>query len=327
MNKIKLLGILALSSVVLGACSLLPNHSKGSSETTEQVETTSEAEATKEKVTKDATILLDSILTQDDTKFKKIYGESYEKWSDAVIAVQTSEKIKEDGLSPAATYSVQWIKDFQVETPEETVSGFLKTRRGLFKKIENYEIKDVTIDDSGNSATVTFNSRKLHSLGLASAVRTVLTELIGGIDNLGKYNTAGNTNADVKKFQTILSYWIFRHLYHNDFNIYSNVDSNLVKTPYTSNDYDTEIKLTKDKDGNWLISQEDYKTLTTELIDRSEGYSSITYDKPSKKSDSLEDEDKKETTEAKQDKSAKDNKSSKDDKDKKSKDSKSKANV
>lgn len=236
-------------------------------------------------------------------------------------------KIKEDGLSPAATYSVQWIKDFQVETPEETVSGFLKTRRGLFKKIENYEIKDVTLDDSGNSATVTFNSRKLHSLGLASAVRTVLTELIGGIDNLGKYNTAGNTNADVKKFQTILSYWIFRHLYRNDFNIYSNVDSSLVKTPYTSNDYDTEIKLTKDKDGNWLISQEDYKTLTTELIDRSEGYSSITYDKPSKKSDSLEDEDKKETTEAKQDKSSKDNKSSKDDKDKKSKDSKSKANV
>ena len=317
-----MLGVLALSSVVLGACSLLPSHSKGSSETTEQVETTSEAEATKEKVTKDATILLDSILTQDDTKFKKIYGESYEKWSDAVIAVQTSEKIKEDGLSPAATYSVQWIKDFQVETPEETVSGFLKTRRGLFKKIENYEIKDVTLDDSGNSATVTFNSRKLHSLGLASAVRTVLTELIGGIDNLGKYNTAGNTNADVKKFQTILSYWIFRHLYRNDFNIYSNVDSNLVKTPYTSNDYDTEIKLTKDKDGNWLISQEDYKTLTTELIDRSEGYSSITYDKPSKKSDSLEDEDKKETTEAKQDKSTKSDKS-----DKKSKDSKSKANV
>lgn len=322
MNKIKLLGVLALSSVVLGACSLLPNHSKGSSATTEQVETTSEAEATKEKVTKDASILLDSILTQDDTKFKKIYGESYEKWSDAVIAVQTSEKIKEDGLSPAATYSVQWIKDFQVETPEETVSGFLKTRRGLFKKIENYEIKDVKIDDSGNSATVTFTSKKLHSLGLASAVRTVLTELIGGIDNLGKYNTAGNTNADVKKFQTILSYWIFSHLYRNDFNIYSNVDSNLVKTPYTSNDYDTEIKLTKDKDGNWLISQEDYKTLTTELIDRSEGYSSITYDKPTKKSDSLEDEDKKETTEAKQDKSTKSDKS-----DKKSKDSKSKANV
>lgn len=329
MNRIKLLSVLALSTVVLGACSLLPNHSKGSSETTEQVETTSEADAVKEKVTKDATILLDSILTQDDTKFKKIYGESYDKWTDAVIAVQTSEKIKEDGLTPATTYSVQWIKDFQVETPEETVSGFLKVRRGLFKKIENYEIKDVKLNDTGDSATVTFTSKKLHSLGLASAVRTVLTELIGGIDNLGKYNTAGNTNADVKKYQTILSYWIFRHLYRNDFNIYSNVDSNLVKTPYTTNEYDTEITLTKDKDGNWLISKDDYKTLTTELLDRSEGYSSISYDKPTKKSDSLEDEDKdkKETTESKQDKSSKNDKSSKDDKAKTSKDSKSKANV
>ena len=38
MNKIKLLGVLAVSSVVLGACSLLPNQSKGSSEATEQVE-------------------------------------------------------------------------------------------------------------------------------------------------------------------------------------------------------------------------------------------------------------------------------------------------
>ena len=314
MNKIKLLGVLAVSSVILGACSLLPNQSKGSSEATEQVEKSSEAEVPKEKVTKDATILLDSILTQDDTKFKKIYGESYEKWSDAVIAVQTSEKIKEEGLTPAATYSVQWVKEFQVETPEETVSGFLKVRRGLFKKIENYEIKDVTIDDSGNSATVTFNSRKLHSLGLASATRTVLTELIGGIDNLGKYNTAGS-NADVKKYQTILSYWIFRHLYRNNFNIYSNVDPNLVKTPYTSKDYDTEVKLSKDKDGNWVISQEDYKTLTTELIDKSEGYSSISYDKPSKKSDSSE-EDKKEKKESKQDKS-----------DNKSKDSKTGSNV
>ena len=150
----------------------------------------------------------------------------------------------------------------------------------------------------------------------------MLTELIGGIDNLGKYNTAGNTNADVKKYQTILSYWIFHHLYRNDFNIYSNVDSNLVKTPYTSNDYDMEIKLTKDKDGNWLISQEDYKTLTTELLDRSEGYSSISYDKPTKKSDSLEDNDKKETTESKSTKSSdkKDDKSTK-------KDKNSKANV
>ena len=298
MNKLKLLSVLTLSTVVLGACSLLPNNSSNSTSGTEQVETSSKEDTAKEKVTKDATVLLDSILTQDDTKFKKVYGETYEKWSDAIIAVQTSEKIKEDGLTPAAAYSVQWVKEFQVETPEETVSGYFKIRRGLIKKIDNYEIKDVKLDESGNSATVTFTSKKLHSLGLASAVRTVLTELIGGIDNLGKYNTAGS-NVDIKKYQTILSYWIFRHLYHNDFNIYSNVDAKLASTPYTTNEYDTEVNLTKDKEGNWQISQDDYKTLLSELLDRSEGYSSISYDKPTKKSDSLKDESKEEFSKTK----------------------------
>jgi len=46
-------------------------------------------------------------------------------------------------------------------------------------------------------------------------------------------------------------------------------------TPFTTGDFDTEIKLTKDKDGNWLISQEDYRTLSTELMDTTEGYDKI----------------------------------------------------
>ena len=40
-------------------------------------------------------------------------------------------------------------------------------------------------------------------------------------------------------------------------------------------EFDTEIKLTKDKDGNWVISQDDYKTLLSELVDRTEGYDTI----------------------------------------------------
>ena len=59
------------------------------------------------------------------------------------------KKIKEDGLTPASEYSVQWVKDFPIETPEETISNFLKVRRNLFQKIVNYNIKDVVIDDSG----------------------------------------------------------------------------------------------------------------------------------------------------------------------------------
>ena len=278
MKKIKLLSILALSTVVLGACSAFSNQSSEASsdnkEKTEQVEKKDEAAEVKEKVTKDAEILLDSVLTSDSARFKKIYGETYEKWTEAIFAVQTSEKIKEEGLSPASTYSVQWHKDFPVETPEETISGFLKMKRKLIQDIGSYTVKDVKVDESGNTATVTFNSKKLHSKGLTSSVREVLTILIGGIDNLGKYNQAGS-NVDIKRYQTLVTYWIYEHLFRKDFATYSDVDAEAALTPLTTGDFDTEIKLTKDKDGNWLISQEDYRTLSTELMDTTEGYDKI----------------------------------------------------
>ena len=278
MKKIKLLSILALSTVVLGACSVFSNQSSEASsdnkENTEQVEKKDEAEEVKEKVTKDAEILLDSVLTSDSARFKKIYGETYEKWTEAIFAVQTSEKIKEEGLSPASTYSVQWHKDFPVETPEETISGFLKMKRKLFQDIGSYTVKDVKVDESGNTATVTFNSKKLHSKGLTSSIREVLTILIGGIDNLGKYNQAGS-NVDIKRYQTLVTYWIYEHLFRKDFATYSDVDAEAALTPLTTGDFDTEIKLTKDKDGNWLISQEDYRTLSTELMDTTEGYDKV----------------------------------------------------
>ena len=278
MKKIKLLSILALSTVVLGACSALSNQSSEASsdnkEKTEQVEKKDEAAEVKEKDTKDAEILLDSVLTSDSSRFKKIYGETYEKWTEAIFAVQTSEKIKEEGLSPASTYSVQWHKDFPVETPEETISGFLKMKRKLFQDIGSYTVKDVKVDESGNTATVTFNSKKLHSKGLTSSVREVLTILIGGIDNLGKYNQAGS-NVDIKRYQTLVTYWIYEHLFRKDFATYSDVDAEAALTPLTTGDFDTEIKLTKDKDGNWLISQEAYRTLSTELMDTTEGYDKI----------------------------------------------------
>ena len=268
MKKIKLLSILALSALALGACSLTSKKSETASETTEQAKKDTSVE---DKVTKDAEVLLDALLTTETARFKKVYGETYEKWTDAVIAVQTSEKIKEDGLTPASTYTVQWHPDFPEETPEETISGFLKMKRKLFQDIGSYTIKDVKVDESGNTATVTFTSKKLHSKGLTSSIREVLTILIGGIDNLGKYNKAG-ANADIKRYQTLVTYWIYEHLFRKDFAIYSDVDPEAALTPLTTGEFDTEIKLTKDKDGNWVISQDDYRTLTTEMMDTTEGY-------------------------------------------------------
>ena len=272
MKKVKLLGILALSAVVLGACSSLPTQSGSNSDKTEQ--TDKKEESVKEKVTKDAETLLDAVLTTDIAKFKKIYGETYEKWTEAVFAVQTSEKVKDDGLTPASTYSVQWHADFPIETPEETITGFLKVRRKMFQEIGYYSIKDVKLDESGSSATVTFTSKKLHSKGLASSTRNVLT------------------NVDIKRYQTLISYWIFEHLFRHDFTIYNDVDPNLAYTPFTTGDFDTEIKLTKDKDGNWLISQEDYRTLATELIDNTEGYDTVVRSNVSKSNDKGKSSDK-----------------------------------
>lgn len=303
MKKIKLLSILALSALVLGACSLTSKKSETASETTEQAKKDTSVE---DKVTKDAEVLLDALLTTETARFKKVYGETYEKWTDAVIAVQTSEKIKEDGLTPASTYTVQWHPDFPEETPEETISGFLKMKRKLFQDIGSYTIKDVKVDESGNTATVTFTSKKLHSKGLTSSIREVLTILIGGVDNLGKYNKAG-ANADIKRYQTLVTYWIYEHLFRKDFAIYSDVDPEAALTPLTTGEFDTEIKLTKDKDGNWVISQDDYRTLTTEMMDTTEGYDKIdrknSTKAKNKSTDKSKDEDKSKDADKSKDKS------------------------
>ena len=275
MKKVKLLTILALSTVALGACSSTQKQTTPKKDKTEQSSKKEDQEkVVKEKVTKDAKILLDSILTNDSVKFRKVYGETYEKWSDAIIAVQTSERINDDGLKPASTYSVQWHEDFPIETPEETISGFLKVRRKLFQDIGSYDIKDVKVDKSGDSATVTFTSKKLHSKGLASSTRQVLTTLLGGIDNLSKYNRAG-ADVDIKRYQKLITYWIFEHLFSKQFTSYNDVDHISAHTPLTSGDFETEIKLEKDKEGNWTISEDDYKTLTSELIDDTEGYDTV----------------------------------------------------
>ena len=228
---------------------------------------------------------MDAVLTTDIAKFKKIYGETYEKWTETVFAVQTSEKVKDDGLTPASTYSVQWHADFPIETPEETISGFLKVRRKMFQDIGSYDIKDVKVDKSGDSATVTFTSKKLHSKGLASSTRQVLTTLLGGIDNLSKYNRAG-ADVDIKRYQKLITYWIFEHLFSKQFTSYNDVDPISAHTPLTTGDFETEIKLEKDKEGNWIISQDDYKTLTSELIDDTEGYDTVVRSKTTPSSSS-----------------------------------------
>ena len=101
----------------MGACSVFSNQSSEASsdnkENTEQVEKKDEAAEVKEKVTKDAEILLDSVLTSDSARFKKIYGDTYEKNGlRQYLLYKQVKKIKEEGLSPRVYLPVQWHKRF-----------------------------------------------------------------------------------------------------------------------------------------------------------------------------------------------------------------------
>lgn len=268
MKKITLLSMLALSVFALGACT-----AQQSSTTSQSSEVTQESEAdVTEAVTKDAEILLDAVLSTSSTRFAKIYGDSYADWTDAIYEEQAAERIEEDELTPADTYTIQWHTDFEAETPEETITKFLQARRNMIQEIGAYEITDVVVDEDGETATVTFSSKKLHSKDMTASVRTVLTTLIGGLDNLGKYNTAGGASAEVKNLQNLLSYWIFAHLFEGDFTAYEDVSTELTLTPLTSGEFETEITLEKDEDDNWVISKDDYRILVTELIDDTEDY-------------------------------------------------------
>ena len=78
MKKVKLLTILALSTVALGACSSTQKQTTPKKDKTEQSSKKEDQEkVVKEKVTKDAKILLDSVLTNDSVKFRKVYGDTY----------------------------------------------------------------------------------------------------------------------------------------------------------------------------------------------------------------------------------------------------------
>lgn len=268
MKKITLLSMLALSVFALGACT-----AQQSSTTSQSSEVTQESEAdVTEAVTKDAEVLLDAVLSTSSARFAKIYGDSYADWTDAIYEEQAAERIEEDELTPADTYTIQWHTDFEAETPEETITKFLQARRNMIQEIGTYEITDVVVDEDGETATVTFSSKKLHSKDMTASVRTVLTTLIGGLDNLGKYNTAGGASAEVKNLQNLLSYWIFAHLFEGDFTAYEDVSTELTLTPLTSGEFETEITLEKDEDDNWVISKDDYRILVTELIDDTEDY-------------------------------------------------------
>lgn len=262
-----------LSASLLTGCVLNPNNNNVSTPST-----TKSAKNVKEDIKTDASALLNAVLTKNDSKFKSIYLMDYDEWTENhVIPVQAAEIVKDEDYSPEGEYTVQWVQEFPTETPTETVSNFLKARRNLMKDIKDYKIKSVTVNKDESEATVTFESRKLHNLETAASVRTVLTTVIGGLENLSAYNTSGAVDVTTGKYQSLLQFWLYNHLFEGHLNMYQDVDSRLSYTPLTQEIQEIEFTMTKDNVGNWVVTPEAYRDLMSELIDRDAGYGTAVY--------------------------------------------------
>jgi hypothetical protein len=262
-----------LSASLLTGCVLNPNNNNVSTPST-----TKPATNVKEDIKTDASALLNAVLTKNDSKFKSIYLMDYDEWTENhVIPVQAAEIVKDEDYSPEGEYTVQWVQEFPTETPTETVSNFLKARRNLMKDIKDYKIKSVIVNKDESEATVTFESRKLHNLETATSVRTVLTTVIGGLENLSAYNTSGAVDVTTGKYQSLLQFWLYNHLFEGHLNMYQDVDSRLSYTPLTQEIQEIEFTMTKDNVGNWVVTPEAYRDLMSELIDRDADYGTAVY--------------------------------------------------
>lgn len=273
-RKLLVVPVLLLSASLLTGCVLNPNNNDNVSTPSTTKSTTN----VKDDVKKDASALLNAVLTKNDSKFRSIYLMEYDEWTENhVIPVQAAEIVKEDDYSPEGEYTVQWVQEFPTETPTETVSNFLKARRNMIKDIKDYEIKSVTLNKDESEATVTFESRKLHNLEATASVRTVLTTVIGGLDNLAAYNTSGAVDVTTGKYQNLLQFWLYNHLFEGHLNMYQDVDSRLSYTPLTQETQEIEFTMTKDNVGNWVVMPEAYRDLMSELIDRDADYGTAVY--------------------------------------------------
>ena len=120
-----------------------------------------------ERAKADATVLIDTMLGKSSNGFSKLYGENYETWTETnVFEKQVADTIEEKGYTPEDKYTFKYIEGYDSKTPTQVLSKFLKVRRNMIGKIQDYKLKDVKV--KGNEATVTFTSRSVSAYAAAA---------------------------------------------------------------------------------------------------------------------------------------------------------------
>ena len=213
-----------------------------------------------ERAKADATVLIDTMLGKSSNGFSKLYGENYETWTETkVFEKQVADTIEEKGYTPEDKYTFKYIEGYDAKTPTQVLSKFLKVRRNMIGKIQDYKLKDVKV--KGNEATVTFTSRSVSAYGAAAAVRTLLMSLYDNdIDKLKQWNQADNNDVEKGKAKDLTTKFLYGENFNGDLTQFKDIDKEMAYTPLTGADnLEKTFKLTKDDGGNWTISVEDYK--------------------------------------------------------------------
>ena len=231
-----------------------------------------------ERAKADATVLIDTMLGKSSNGFSKLYGENYESWTESnVFEKQVADTIEKEGYTPEADYTFKYIEGYDAKTPTQVLSKFLKVRRNMIGKIQDYKLKDVKV--KGNEATVTFTSRSINSYDAARTVRELLTRLYNNdISKLAEWNSAGKGDKDKERDKALVTYFLFGENFSGSLEQFSGMTKEMSYIPLTGADnLEKSFKLTKDTDGNWIISTDSYVELVSSLMDADESADNAVY--------------------------------------------------
>lgn len=278
MKKLTLLIGLLSASFLLTACSPTEKTGKQEAASTSQTSSSSEAKVSdQEQATMDAETLLGAILTKDDRGFSRLYGQSYDDWTEEKIFPSQIQKfITENEWLPEDKYTFDYIKDGDKLTPTDLLQKFLATRRDNFKDIGTYELKNLVVNE--HVATVTVASRHMNGVASGNAVNNIYLALFdGNLDIFGAFNQADAADKEFKKVRLLISFFLFYANYSNLLVEAPELPARLNETPLTEGVYEVTFDLTKDKDNHWLIAEEDYKNLMSDLYNQTETADQVVY--------------------------------------------------
>lgn len=218
------------------------------------------------------------MLGKSSNGFSKLYRTNYETWTETnVFKKQVADTIEEKGFTPEENYTYKYIEGYNAKAPTQVFSKFLRVRRNMIGKIQDYKLKDVKVKE--NEATVTFTSRSVSVHGAEAAVRTLLMSLYGiNIDKLKHWHQSDKSNDEKGKVKDLTTKFLQGKNFNGDLTQFKNIDKELFYTPLTGADnLERTFKFTEDNGGNWTISTKDYKELVEALIGHDESVSKVVY--------------------------------------------------